>query len=155
MEELAILNEVASAISSTMSLDGIVALIIEKCVKHMHVEQGAVMLLKEDESNSPFRTMVRKMDSGVDVVPYRFGDQLTGWMLKNQKPLLINDLQGVLIVTFPVESAGKFHPFLRLFQIKLLLRSLDYFVSLRARQSQFQFQVQQLLLQARIGMLFQ
>lgn len=93
MEELSVLNEVASAISSTMSLDEIVASIIEKCVKHMHVEQGAVMLLKEKKSGSPFRTMVRKMDSDVDVVPYRFGDQLTGWMLKNQTPLLINDLQ--------------------------------------------------------------
>ena len=93
IEELSILNEIASAISSTMSLDAIVASIIDRCVKHIDVEQGAVMLFKGKAPDNPFRTMVRKMDSSADVVPYSFGDQMAGWMLKNQKPLLVNDLQ--------------------------------------------------------------
>ena len=58
-------------------------------MKHLKVEQAAVMLLER----ASFHTMVRKVDSKVDGLPYRLDAQLTGWMLKNLKPLLINDLQ--------------------------------------------------------------
>lgn len=93
VEELSILNAIASAISSTMSLNAIVELVVQESVKQLNVEQGAVMLLQQEESADPFRTMARKAYSGSDVVPFRFGQQLTGWMLKNQKPLVINNLQ--------------------------------------------------------------
>jgi len=92
VEELSILNEIATAIASTLSLDLIVDLVVQKCVKHMEVEQGAVMLLEERDTQHPFRTMVRKADTMATVLPYRLGSQLTGWMLKNKKPLLSNDL---------------------------------------------------------------
>lgn len=59
----------------------------------MNAEQGTVNLVDNSNQNSQFRTMVRQMDSRVDVLPYHFGLQLSGWMLKNQSPLLINDFQ--------------------------------------------------------------
>lgn len=93
VEELSVLNEIASAISSTLSLGQIVEVIVERCVRHLGVEQGAVMLLSA-EAGRPFQTMVRKVDSAAEVLPYRFGDQLAGWMLKNRTPLLINDPAG-------------------------------------------------------------
>jgi len=92
VDELSILNEIATAIGSTLSLKSIVELIIEKCVKHLKVEQGAVLLHQPERPDKPFRTVVRQADSAAEVVPLRFGDQLTGWMLHHQKPLLINDL---------------------------------------------------------------
>jgi serine phosphatase RsbU (regulator of sigma subunit) len=110
LEELAVLNEIASAICSTMSLDRMVESMVEKCVHHLKVEQGAVMLLREEEADAPFQTMVRKTDSAANVVPYHFGGQLTGWMLKNRRPLLINDLksdprfQAVGPADFPIRS---------------------------------------------------
>jgi len=93
VEELAVLNEIASATSSTLSLGQIVEVIVERCVRHLGVEQTAVMLLSA-ETGRPFQTMVRKVDSAAEVLPYRFGDQLAGWMLKNRTPLLINDPEG-------------------------------------------------------------
>jgi len=93
VEELSILNQISTAIASTRSLHAVVELIVQESVRHLNVEQGAVMLLEEETGADPFRTMARKAYSGSDLVPYRFGQQLTGWMLKNQKPLLINDLQ--------------------------------------------------------------
>jgi GAF domain-containing protein len=110
VEELSIINSISGAIGSTMSLNSIVELIVQESVKYMNVEQGAVMLLRSEEENDPFRTMARKAYSGSDAVPYRFGQQLTGWMLKNQTPLLINDLQNdprfknVATVDFPMRS---------------------------------------------------
>ncbi|MBL7135128.1 MAG: SpoIIE family protein phosphatase [Candidatus Marinimicrobia bacterium] len=93
VQELSILNEIATAVSSARELNQVVELIIQKCIKHLKVEQGSIMLLDEKKPDKPFQTMVRKVDSKVDVVPYHFGIQLSGWMLKNQKPLVINDFQ--------------------------------------------------------------
>ena len=110
VEELSILNGISSAISSMLSLNSIVEMIVQESVKYLNVEQGAVMLLRNEEDSDPFRTMARKAYSGSDVVPYRFGQQLTGWMLKNQKPLMVNDLaadprfQGLAGEDFPMSS---------------------------------------------------
>ena len=89
--ELSILNEIAVAISSTMKVEEITKLIISKCVKRIGVEQGAVTILKEDQAE-PLKTFVRVMDDKLENIPYRLGMSLTGWMLKNQKPLLINNI---------------------------------------------------------------
>ena len=93
VEELSILNDIATAISSTQSLEKIVELIVHKCVKHLKVEQGAVMLLNEKDINKPFHTMIRKQDSVINSLPFRLDAQLTGWMLKNKSPLLVKDFK--------------------------------------------------------------
>lgn len=95
VEELSILNEVASAVSSASTFDAVVDLIVQKCMKHLLVEQAAVLLLDEkDNTAGALHTMVRRVQSEAKNIPYRLGDQLVGWMLKHQAPLLINDLKG-------------------------------------------------------------
>jgi len=37
--------------------------------------------------------MVRKADTSSETLPYRLNTQLTGWMLKHQQPLLINNIK--------------------------------------------------------------
>ena len=91
VQELSIINEIATAISGVWELDHVVDLIVHKCVKHLNVEQGAVMLLEAENLDKPFHTMIRKMDESESKVPYHFGVQLSGWMLHNHKPLLVND----------------------------------------------------------------
>jgi sigma-B regulation protein RsbU (phosphoserine phosphatase) len=93
VEELSILNDIATAITSTQSLEQIIELVVKKCVKYLKVEQGVVMLLNELDQQNPFHTMIRKQDSLSDLLPYRLDAQLTGWMLKNKSPLLINDFE--------------------------------------------------------------
>ena len=92
VEELSILNDIATAIASTQGLDELANLIIQKCVKHLKVEQGAVMLLEEQYQKNPFHTLVRKQDTAAKLLPFRLDAQLAGWMIKNKTPLLINDL---------------------------------------------------------------
>ena len=110
VDELSVLNEIATAISSTLTLNQIVDLIVQKCVKHLKVEQAAVMLLAENREDQPFQTMIRRADTTANVLPYRLDAQLTGWMLKNQKPLVINDFpnderfKAVADDTFPIRS---------------------------------------------------
>lgn len=91
--ELAVLNDVATTINSTQPVEKIIDLIVRKCVKHLKVEQGVVMLLDEQDKDNPLHTMIREQLSSSKILPYRFDAQLTGWMLKNQAPLLVNNLQ--------------------------------------------------------------
>ncbi|HKI77122.1 MAG TPA: GAF domain-containing SpoIIE family protein phosphatase [Ignavibacteriaceae bacterium] len=110
VEELSVLNEIATAITSTQSIEKIVDLIVRKCVKHIKVEQGVVMLLDEKDTQNPFHTMIRKQDSTANLLPFRLDTQLTGWMLMNKAPLLINDFHAdkrfssVKDVDFPIKS---------------------------------------------------
>jgi len=94
VSELSILNEISTAISSTLSLDKIINLIVWKCIKHLKVEQAAVMLLDESKSDKPFQTMIREADSQTkSFLPLRLDSQITGWILKNRKSLLVNDIR--------------------------------------------------------------
>lgn len=91
VDELSVINEVAVAISSTLTLDKIVDLIVQKIVKYLKVEQAAVQLLNEEEG-SELKTMIRRADDSETYLPFRLDQQLTGWMLKNKQPLRVDDL---------------------------------------------------------------
>ena len=91
VEELTILNDIATAISSTSTLEEVIELIVQKCVTHLKVEQGAIMLLDVEEHGSPFVTMLRRADTSKVVLPFRLDTQLMGWMIKHQKPLVVNN----------------------------------------------------------------
>ncbi len=91
VKELSVLNDIATAVSTTNDLNQVIELIVHECVNHLNVEQGAIMLLDSTETDDQFRTIVREIDTDTGIVPYHFGVQLSGWMVKNQRPLLIND----------------------------------------------------------------
>ena len=106
VDELSVLNEIATAISSTHSLEQIIDKMIEKCVKHLHVQQAVVNLLDEKAKVQQLNTMVRRVDTSA-VIPLRLDSELTGWMIKNQKPLLSNDLRSDKRFSFAqTEEAG-------------------------------------------------
>jgi sigma-B regulation protein RsbU (phosphoserine phosphatase) len=92
VEELTILNDIATAIGSTLSLDSVMELIVKKCLKHFGAEQGAVMLLDPEDKTQPLHTMIRRADASRTLLPYRLDAQLIGWMLKHKRPLLVNSL---------------------------------------------------------------
>ena len=92
VEELSILNEVATTVSSASSLDSIVDSVVQKCVKHLGVEQAAVLMLGDKDEAAALHTMVRKVRTDMKSDPHRLSDQVIGWMIKNQVPLVINDI---------------------------------------------------------------
>ena len=92
VEELGILNEIATAINSTLALEKILDLITQRCVHHLRAEQGAVLLLEEHKPEKPFQTLCRVGDTSHQRLPFRLDDQLAGWMLRYRSPLLINDI---------------------------------------------------------------
>jgi sigma-B regulation protein RsbU (phosphoserine phosphatase) len=94
VEELSILNEIATAIDSSMKVEEINKLIVTKCIRRVGVEQGVIRLLDQSDPEQAFKTLVRVVDVSEDGLPFRLGLSLTGWIVKNQKPLLSNDLHG-------------------------------------------------------------
>jgi len=92
VEELSIINDISTAINSTLSLEKIIELIVQKCIKHMKVEQGTVTLLENGGQDNQFKTIMRGADQSSGYLPFHLDTQITGWMLKNKKPLIIDDL---------------------------------------------------------------
>lgn len=90
VEELSVLNEIALAINSTMAPEQINKLIVSKCMRRLGVQQGTIHLFGDSESD-PTKTLMRVVSSG-DGLPMRISIQMQGWMHKNRKPLVINDL---------------------------------------------------------------
>lgn len=93
IEELSILNDIATAVSSSQSQEQIEKVIIKKCIKHLSVEEGAVMLLNEDDVSKPFQTLIRTKNSLMDSLPFNLDDQIMGWILKNKTSLMINNFK--------------------------------------------------------------
>ena len=69
VEELSVLNEIATAISSTLDLSRVIELIVQKCVKHLKVDQGAIWLLEEKDETTPLKTMFRQVNSKAEHLP--------------------------------------------------------------------------------------
>ncbi len=93
VSELSSLNQISSAINSSMSVDKISSIIVDKCLKHTNAGQGVIFLLEEsdaDTSPDQFKTFVRKMYDSREDIPFHMHMSLAGWMLKNKQLLIIN-----------------------------------------------------------------
>ncbi len=107
VEELSILNDMATAIASTQSLDQITNLIVKKCVKHLKSEQGSIQLIDEKDFVNPFHTMIRVRDNIDDKDSLRFDKQLSDIMLANKKPLRINEFKREEKIALREDSVSK------------------------------------------------
>lgn len=93
VNELKVLNDIATTISSTQPVETIIDQIVLKCIKHLRVEEGTISLLERNSQALEFHTMIRRQDSSATMVPIKLDSRLTGWMLKNRSTLLSNDIQ--------------------------------------------------------------
>jgi Nif-specific regulatory protein len=91
VNELTFLNDLSRTMSSTLSVQEIMAQIINKSIQVTGVEQGTIMLLDESSKTS-LKTMIRGVNEEHLGSYFTLGDHIMGWMLKNEQPLLSNDL---------------------------------------------------------------
>jgi phosphoserine phosphatase RsbU/P len=90
VDELAILNDLALAISGSLDSQKIMRSIVSRSIRAIHAEQGDITLVDEDQMN-PSHTLVRSMISSSSSSPLHLNQNLLGWMQINKKPLVIND----------------------------------------------------------------
>ncbi len=119
LDELSVLNDIATAISSTLPLDEVLDLITKKCVRHIGVEQAAVFLVDKTGKDNALKTRVRHSRTTQKFIRFRLDDQLTGWMLTYRKPLLLNDLSDE---TAFLSSTLRKHDISNLLAIPLIVR---------------------------------
>jgi len=91
VEELTLLNELALAASISLDVNQVLDTIVQKSVKAVRAEQGSIMLVTPQQE-SPLKTLIRKEDFSGAMPGYRVGTHISGWVLKNKQPLIIEDL---------------------------------------------------------------
>jgi sigma-B regulation protein RsbU (phosphoserine phosphatase) len=91
VEELTVLNDLAIAASLALEVDNMLDIIVEKAIKAVKAEQGSILLVTE-QADAPLKTLIRQQDERSRLLTYRVGTHITGWVLKHQQPLQIDDL---------------------------------------------------------------
>lgn len=91
VEELTVLNDLAVAASSSLEVDEMLDTILKKSIKALNAEQGSISLVTQ-QRDKPFKTLIRHGDRTNHQPSYRVGDHITGWVLKQQQPLIIEKL---------------------------------------------------------------
>jgi sigma-B regulation protein RsbU (phosphoserine phosphatase) len=91
VDELATLNQIATATNLSMSLQEITQIIVDTCVKRTHASQGAIFLLPADnDQNENMRTFVRQSTDAQSGLPFHLTESLIGWMLHHRTVLTID-----------------------------------------------------------------
>ncbi len=89
VEELSVLNELATAIGASGNFEDVVRKIISRSMKAVRGEQGLITLV-EEKRDIPMKTLVRTTVSSSEHPGFHFNEALLGWMILNKKPLTLN-----------------------------------------------------------------
>lgn len=92
VEELTVLNDLAIAAGTSLEVDRILDIIVEKATRAVKAEQGSILLVTE-EKDAPLKTLIRQqVDQRSRILTYKVGSHITGWVLTYQQPLMIENL---------------------------------------------------------------
>lgn len=90
VEELKILNEIAVAAGKAANIDQTLNIIVQKIIKSVEAEQGLIYLITEQKD--VFTTFIKQDDTSRLKHSYHISNNITGWVLLHEKPLLIQNL---------------------------------------------------------------
>jgi signal transduction histidine kinase/CheY-like chemotaxis protein/AraC-like DNA-binding protein len=88
--ELKILNEIAVAAGKASNIDQTLNIIVQKIIKSVEAEQGLIYLITEQKD--VFTTFIKQDDTSRLKHSYHISNNITGWVLLHEKPLLIENL---------------------------------------------------------------
>ncbi len=91
VEELRLLNDIAVAASKETDVDRMLHVIVKKSIKALEAEQSLILLVTKNR-NDPFKTIIRQDDRSSLKRSYHVGENITGWVLLNKEPLMIENL---------------------------------------------------------------
>ena len=91
VEELKLLNEIAMEASGAGSTEAMLGMIIDKSLKVVDAEQGSILLVT-GEAGASLKTFIRQDNRSSLHQSYHVGAHITGSVVYNRKPLLIEDL---------------------------------------------------------------
>jgi len=92
VDELSVLNDIATATHVSMSVESIAGTIVERCSRYLQASQGAIFLMPdESEEQDDFQTYVRATGATDADLPLHLSESLKGWMIRNRKMVKCDD----------------------------------------------------------------
>jgi GAF domain-containing protein/FixJ family two-component response regulator len=91
-EEMALLNEVGQAISSTLDLEQALTMVMEKVNSMLKVEAGSLLLVDEDAGELVFQIALGEKSEEVKPLRLKIGQGIAGRVAESAEPVLIRDL---------------------------------------------------------------
>jgi signal transduction histidine kinase/AraC-like DNA-binding protein len=91
VEELTVLNDISVAAGKGLSVDETLNTVVERALKAIGAEQGSLLIATDDETGG-MKTLIRQDDRSTLRQAYHVGVSITGYVLHNSRPLLIQDL---------------------------------------------------------------
>ncbi len=92
-EDLAVLNDITRAITSTLDLEDVLSISMRGIREFLHVEAGALVLVDEPSGQLIFRKTLNRDQELDTCFTLRAGEGLVGHVIAEKEPVLINDVQ--------------------------------------------------------------
>jgi len=93
VEELAILNEMSTSLSSTLDLDEVLTLVMERINAVLRVEAGSLLLIDDETGELVFKIALGEKAEGVKPFRLPMGQGIAGHVAQSGEPLMISDAQ--------------------------------------------------------------
>ncbi len=93
-EELSSLNQIATAIASSLDVDEILKSVMRGINEIMHVEAGSLLLTDEAADELEFKTTLHGRTEKLTPFRIRLGQGIAGWVAEKGEPLLVDDVSG-------------------------------------------------------------
>jgi len=90
-KELSTLKLIISEINSTLELDKVLDLIIQKAVQVVEAERGSLMLFDHKTEELYIKSSIGLSKKTISTVRIAAGEGIAGWVFKQGKPLLIKE----------------------------------------------------------------
>ncbi len=93
VEELEVLNEISTSLSSTLDLDKVLTLIMERVNAVLKVEAGSLLLIDDETGELVFQIALGEKAEGVKPFRLQMGQGIAGQVAQSGEPLMISDAQ--------------------------------------------------------------
>jgi diguanylate cyclase (GGDEF)-like protein len=90
--ELAILHDVAKALTSSLNLDSILQTIMEKVAAYFRPDTWSLLMTDDEHHELYFAIAVGDASASLKSVRLRIGEGIAGWVAQHGKPLLVPDV---------------------------------------------------------------
>ena len=102
-EDLAVLNDITRAITSTLDLEDVLSISMRGIREFLHVEAGSLVLVDDGSGQLVFRKTLsrdQEFDSNYVIEP---GEGLVGHVTQEKEPVLINDAQSYSLFSIQMD----------------------------------------------------
>src|SRR5450432_866322 len=93
LQEVAIFNDVAKALTSSLNLDSILQTIMDKMAEYFRPDTWSLLMVDEEKDELYFAIAVGAASDVLSKVRLKVGEGIAGWVAKHGQPLIVPDVQ--------------------------------------------------------------